>query len=209
MEVGILALQGDFSEHFRAVSEVGAQPKLLRRPEDLSGIAGLILPGGESTTLGMLLDSSELREPIGKLLASGLPAFGTCAGMILLSRDVIDGRADQQTFGALDIDVRRNGFGRQRQSFECDLEVNGLEEPLGAVFIRAPVVERVGVGVEVLSEIPIGPDLGSSDLGSPNLGTTPVLVRQEQILAAAFHPELTPDRRLHRIFIEMIEKEGR
>jgi 5'-phosphate synthase pdxT subunit len=200
VEVGILALQGDFREHVRALSEVGAQPRLLRNPDDLPGISGVVLPGGESTTLGMLLDSSKLREPIGKLLASGLPAFGTCAGMILLARSVIDGRPDQRTFGTLDIDVRRNGFGRQRQSFECDLKVAGMVGSLPAVFIRAPLVERVGPGVEVLSRIASGPS--SSE-------TTPVLVRQDQVLAAAFHPELTPDRRLHSIFIEMIEKEGR
>jgi pyridoxal 5'-phosphate synthase pdxT subunit len=206
VEVGILALQGDFQEHFRAISEIGARPKLIRKPEDLPGVSGLVLPGGESTTLGMLLDSSELREPIGKLLASGLPVFGTCAGMILLARSLSDGRPDQQTFGTLDIDVRRNGFGRQRQSFECDLEVTGLDEKLHAVFIRAPMVERVGPAVVVLSEIATGsPD----HLIPSESATTPVLVRQDQVLAAAFHPELTADRRLHRIFLEMIEKEGR
>jgi pyridoxal 5'-phosphate synthase pdxT subunit len=201
VEIGVLALQGDFVEHVRALSEVGAQPRLLLRPEDLPGISGMILPGGESTTLSMLLDSSQLREPISKLLASGLPAFGTCAGMILLARSVMDGRADQQTFATLDIDVRRNGFGRQRQSFECDLDVKGLDQALPAVFIRAPLVERVGPEVEVLSEIAAGPS-GSS-------ATTPVLVRQGQVLAASFHPELTGDRRLHCVFLEMIEKEGR
>jgi pyridoxal 5'-phosphate synthase pdxT subunit len=206
VEVGILALQGDFQEHVRAISEIGARPKLIRRPEDLPGISGLVLPGGESTTLGMLLDSSELREPVGKLLASGLPVFGTCAGMILLARTVIDGRSDQQTFGTLDIDVRRNGFGRQRQSFECDLDVIGLDEKLPAVFIRAPVVERVGPAVVVLSEIEAG---SAGHLILSGSATTPVLVRQDQVLAAAFHPELTKDRRLHRIFLEMIEKEGR
>jgi pyridoxal 5'-phosphate synthase pdxT subunit len=154
----------------------------------------------------MLLDSSELREPVGKLLASGLPVFGTCAGMILLARTVIDGRSDQQTFGTLDIDVRRNGFGRQRQSFECDLDVTGLDEKLPAVFIRAPVVERVGPAVVVLSEIEAG---SAGHLIPSGSATTPVLVRQDQVLAAAFHPELTKDRRLHRIFLEMIEKEGR
>jgi 5'-phosphate synthase pdxT subunit len=205
VEVGVLALQGDFQEHFRAISEIGARPKLIRRQEDLPGVAGLVLPGGESTTLGMLLDS-ELREPIGKLLASGLPVFGTCAGMILLARNVSDGRSDQQTFGTLDIDVRRNGFGRQRQSFECDLEVAGLDEKLHAVFIRAPVVERVGPAVVVLSEVATG---SSDHLIPSDSATTPVLVRQDQVLAAAFHPELTADRRLHRIFLEMIEKEGR
>ena len=122
MEVGVLALQGDFAEHARALSELGAAPRLLRRPEDLHGIDAVVLPGGESTTLGMLLESSELKEPLGKLLVAGLPAFGTCAGMILLSSAVVGGRADQQTYGILDITVRRNGFGRQRESFECELD---------------------------------------------------------------------------------------
>jgi 5'-phosphate synthase pdxT subunit len=126
--------------------------------------------------------------------------------MILLARNVSDGRSDQQTFGTLDIDVRRNGFGRQRQSFECDLEVAGLDEKLHAVFIRAPVVERVGPAVVVLSEVATG---SSDHLIPSDSATTPVLVRQDQVLAAAFHPELTADRRLHRIFLEMIEKEGR
>jgi 5'-phosphate synthase pdxT subunit len=204
VDIGILALQGDFAEHSEALSELGASPRLILRPDDLSGIEGVILPGGESTTLSMLLDSSELRDPLAKLLSSGLPAFGTCAGMILMSSSVIDGRPDQQTFATLDIDVRRNGYGRQRESFECDLRVTGLDDPLPAVFIRAPVVVRVGEDVEVLSEVEIGTQkTGHSDQ------TTPVLVRQGQVLAAAFHPELTEDRRLHRMFIEMIEKKGR
>lgn len=195
MEVGVLALQGDFAEHARALSELGASPRLVRRPEDLPGIEGVVLPGGESTTLGMLLESSELREPLGKLLVAGLPTFGTCAGMILLACEVIGGREDQQTYGILDITVRRNGFGRQRESFECDLAVKGLEGTLPAVFIRAPVVERVGEDVEVLSEV--------DNFASPD-GSTPVLVRQGQVLASAFHPELTADQRLHRMFVEMI-----
>jgi 5'-phosphate synthase pdxT subunit len=193
--VGVLALQGDFAEHARALSELGAAPRLVRRPEDLQGIAGLVLPGGESTTLGMLLDSSGLKDPLGMLLEAGLPTFGTCAGMILLSSEVIGGRPDQKTFGALDIAVRRNGFGRQRESFECVLQVKGLESGLPAVFIRAPLVERVADCVEVLAEV---------DNASSLTGQTPVLVRQGQVLASAFHPELTADRRLHRMFIEAI-----
>jgi 5'-phosphate synthase pdxT subunit len=200
VEIGILALQGDFREHVSALAEVGARPRLLRTPDDLPGISGVVFPGGESTTLGMLLDSSKLREPIGKLLASGLPVFGTCAGMILLARSVSDGRPDQRTFETLDIDVRRNGYGRQGHSFECELEVAGTDGSFPGIFIRAPLVERVGPGVDVLSESPTG---------GPGAKTTPVLVRQDQVLAAAFHPELTTDRRLHKIFIEMVEKEGR
>jgi 5'-phosphate synthase pdxT subunit len=200
VDIGILALQGDFQEHARALSELGATPRLVRRPEDLAGITGFILPGGESTTLAMLLDSSALRKPVDELISTGTPVFGTCAGMILLAEVVTDGRPDQWTFGALDLDVRRNGYGRQLKSFECDLEVAGLESSLPAVFIRAPVVERVGDQVEVLA---LAPGDG------PGSVATPALVRQGLLLAAAFHPELTPDRRVHGIFVEMVEKEGR
>jgi 5'-phosphate synthase pdxT subunit len=199
VEVGVLALQGDFAEHCRALSELGAHPREVRRPEDLRDIRGLVLPGGESTTLGMLIDSSELREPIAKLLVAGTPAFGTCAGMILLACAVSDGRDDQETFGALDIAVRRNGYGRQLFSFEAELDVLGFDSPLPAVFIRAPVVERVGEGVEVLAEI---------EPGGSQLQSSPALVRQGAVLAAAFHPELTPDRRVHQMFLKMIEEKG-
>jgi pyridoxal 5'-phosphate synthase pdxT subunit len=203
VEIGILALQGDFSEHVQALSEVGATPRLVKRAEDLDGVAGLVLPGGESTTLGMLLESSGLAQPVSEVIASGVPVFGTCAGMILLSEAVTDGRPDQKTFRAVDIDVRRNGYGRQLHSFECDLEVAGFDGALPAVFIRAPVIERVGAGVEVLSR------LVQSDPDGAGSSESAVLVRQERVLAAAFHPELTPDRRLHAMFIEMVEKEGR
>jgi 5'-phosphate synthase pdxT subunit len=200
VDIGILGLQGDFREHARALSDLGAAPRLVRRPEDLDGLSGFVLPGGESTTLAMLLESSGLRKPVGELLGSGVPVFGTCAGMILLSEVVTDGRPDQWTFGALDLDVRRNGYGRQLQSFECDLDLTGFETPLPAVFIRAPVVERVGDGVEVLAEVP---DDGT---GTP---ASPALVRQGPILAAAFHPELTTDRRVHEIFVRMVRLFGR
>jgi 5'-phosphate synthase pdxT subunit len=200
VEVGILGLQGDFQEHAKALSELGVSPRLVRRPDELVGVSGMVLPGGESTTLAMLLDSSGLRKPISELLADGVPVFGTCAGMILLSELVTDGRSDQWTFGALDLDVRRNGYGRQLQSFECDLDLAGFESPLPAVFIRAPVVERLGDGVEILAEVP------SDD---PRTPASPALLRQGPLLAAAFHPELTPDRRVHEIFVEMVEKEGR
>jgi pyridoxal 5'-phosphate synthase pdxT subunit len=200
VEVGILGLQGDFQEHAKALSELGVSPRLVRRPDELVGVSGMVLPGGESTTLAMLLDSSGLRKPISELLADGVPVFGTCAGMILLSELVTDGRSDQWTFGALDLDVRRNGYGRQLQSFECDLDLAGFESPLPAVFIRAPVVERLGDGIEILAEVP------SDDSRTP---ASPALLRQGPLLAAAFHPELTPDRRVHEIFVEMVEKEGR
>ena len=143
----------------------------------------------------MLLDSSGLRGPICMLLDSGVPAFGTCAGMILLASHVTDGRPDQKPLGAIDVDVRRNGYGRQLSSFESELRVIGFDEPLPAVFIRAPVVVRSGSSVEILASV--------------DNAETPALVRQGSVLAAAFHPELTPDRRLHQMFVEMVEKEGR
>jgi pyridoxal 5'-phosphate synthase pdxT subunit len=200
VDLGILGLQGDFQEHAKVLSELGVRPRVVRRPDELVGVSGIVLPGGESTTLAMLLDSSGLRKPIAELIADGVPAFGTCAGMILLSELVTDGRPDQWTFGALDLDVRRNGYGRQLHSFECELDLAGFESPLQAVFIRAPVVERVGDGVEILAEVPSDEAPGTM---------SPALVRQGPILAAAFHPELTPDRRVHEIFVEMVEKEGR
>ena len=214
MKVGVLALQGDFSEHTLALRQVGAEPHLVRRPEDLTAVSGLVIPGGESTTLGMLLDSSDLREPVHKLVASGVPTFGTCAGMILLARSITDGRADQLTLSVLDIDVQRNGFGRQLQSFECDLDVEGLGAPLPAVFIRAPLVERAGARVKVLAVVERGSQLVDSvdtfdSVDSARPSRAPVLVREGNVLASAFHPELTPDRRLHRMFVRMIDERAR
>jgi len=192
--VGVLALQGDFEDHAEALADLRVDSRRVRRPEDLDGLDGVVLPGGESTTISMLLDSSGLADPLGKELDSGLPAFGTCAGMILLASKVTDGRADQLCYGAIDLTVRRNAYGRQLQSFECDLTVPELgDRPLHAVFIRAPMVETVGDRVEVLA---------SDDSG-------PVLCRQGAVLASAFHPELTADRRLHELFVEMIENRER
>jgi 5'-phosphate synthase pdxT subunit len=188
--VGVLDLQGDVREHVAALSEVGSRSRLIKRPADLDGLDGLIIPGGESTTLSMLLESTGLFEPIAERLADGgaLPVFGTCAGLILLAREVLDGRVDQRTFGALDAVVRRNGYGRQRQSFEADVVLGSGEGPrLPTVFIRAPLVVSVGDGVEVLAE----------------LDGVPVLVRHGSVLASSFHPELTTDRRVHRLFAEM------
>jgi pyridoxal 5'-phosphate synthase pdxT subunit len=226
--VGVLALQGDFAEHRAALSEIGADSRPVRRPADLSDIDGLILPGGESTTMSMLLDSSGLAEPIGREVAAGLPAFGTCAGMIMLAREVVDGRSDQRSYGVIDLVVRRNGYGRQLDSFECDLVIPVIgSRPLHAVFIRAPMVESAGLGVEVLSSL-AGPDI-TLDRGvgeaqvAPAAGTdrfardetsrsgtwapshrTPVVCRQSNVLVAAFHPELTSDRRLHELFLSSI-----
>jgi 5'-phosphate synthase pdxT subunit len=186
-KVGILALQGASRRHAEAVAALGGHPVEVRVPEDLPGIEGIILPGGESTTMSKLLDLSGLFEPLRERLAGGLPAFGTCAGLILLSSRILDGRADQRSFGILDVDVRRNAFGRQVDSFETDLAVAGLAGgSVPAVFIRAPVIERVGAGVEVLASV----------------DDRPVLCRQGAVMAAAFHPELSDDLRLHQLFLE-------
>jgi 5'-phosphate synthase pdxT subunit len=200
--VGVLALQGDVGEHVAALTDLGVRTRRLRRPEDLLGLDAVVLPGGESTTMSLLLESSGLGEPLGKELGAGLPAFGTCAGMILLASSVEDGRSDQRTYGMVDVAVRRNGFGRQLDSFESDLDVPALAGgALHAVFIRAPLVERVGHQVEVLATIehPAAPG------GSP----TPVLCRQGPVLCSSFHPELTADRRLHAYFLSMVEERGR
>jgi 5'-phosphate synthase pdxT subunit len=195
--VGILALQGDVREHIAVLDALGQEVRLVREPVDLGGMAGLILPGGESTTLSLLLQTSGLFEPMAAALDAGLPVLGTCAGMILLAREVLDGRRDQRRFGVIDLTIRRNGYGRQRASFECDLEVDGLgPEPLHSVFIRAPVVERVGTGVSVLAGLPAGPG-----------PARPVLCRQGPVLVSAFHPELTGDHRLHQLFVEMTKEE--
>ncbi len=186
--VGVLALQGDVVEHLRALRDAGARPVRVRRPHDLEALDGIVIPGGESTTIGCLLEVSGLLEPLRQLISQGTPAFGTCAGLILLSRDLAQTRS-QPLLGGLDVTTRRNAFGRQVDSFEADLEVPGLDGgPVRAVFIRAPWIERVGDEVEVLAEV----------------GGRPVLVAQGDILAAAFHPELTDDRRLHHAFVERV-----
>ena len=186
-KVGILALQGASRRHAEAVAALGAHPVEVRVPEDLAGIEGIILPGGESTTMSKLLDLSGLFDPLAERLDAGMPAFGTCAGLILLSAHVLDGRGDQRSFGVLDVDVRRNAFGRQVDSFETDLALDGVAGgDFPAVFIRAPVVERVGVGVEVLCAV----------------DGRAVLCRQGPLLGAAFHPELSDDLRLHQLFLE-------
>ncbi len=168
MDIGILALQGDVAEHRAALSDLGVRSRPVRRPEDLVGLDGVILPGGESTTMSMLLDSSGLAEPLGKELDAGLAALGTCAGMILLAHEAVDGRPDQRCYGSIDITVRRNGFGRQLESFECELEVPVLGDvPLPAVFIRAPVVETSGPEVEVLATLAQPVALQGGDDGAP------------------------------------------
>lgn len=225
MRIGVLALQGDVAEHRAALEAVGVDVRAVRLPAHLAGLDGIVLPGGESTTMSMLLESSGLDDPLGGALSDGLPVFGTCAGLILLARRVLDGRADQRSLGVLDAAVRRNGYGRQLQSFECDLAVAGVDGgPVHAVFIRAPRIESVGPGVEVLARLPSGPGAvgapGTTASG-PAIGDavavpvgdgSPVLCRQGAILVSAFHPELTGDTRLHRLFVAMVgagEIEGR
>jgi 5'-phosphate synthase pdxT subunit len=173
---------------------------LVRRPEELAEVDALILPGGESTAMSRLLVAFELMEPLQARLAEGMPAYGACAGMILLAREILDGKPDQQQLGALDVVVRRNAFGRQVHSFEADLDVAGIPgDPVRAVFIRAPWVERAGDEVEVLARMPDVPAAGEAS------GRI-VAIRQGGVLATAFHPELTGDRRVHRLFCEMVRR---
>ncbi|MBJ7290486.1 pyridoxal 5'-phosphate synthase glutaminase subunit PdxT [Williamsia sp.] len=194
--VGVLALQGDVREHIAALDEVGARGVLVRRPAELAAIDGIVIPGGESTAMSRLLDLLDLLDPLRARLAEGLPAYGSCAGMILLASNVLDTRPDAHHLDALDITVRRNAFGRQVQSFETDLELAGIADgPMRAVFIRAPWVEETGDGVEILARVPDGPAAGRV-----------VAVRQGQVLATSFHPEVTGDRRVHRHFVEMITR---
>jgi 5'-phosphate synthase pdxT subunit len=202
--IGVLALQGDVPEHLRALVEVGANAVAVRRPEELHHLDGLVIPGGESTTLWRLSVAFDMLEPLRKLIASGLPAFGSCAGMIMLADRLADGVVGQQTFGGIDMTVRRNAFGRQVDSFESDILLPGLPglpgppglspgakdpKPLRAVFIRAPWVEQNGRSVAVL--------------GTEQRTGRIVAVRQGPLLATAFHPELTPDRRIHELFVEI------
>jgi 5'-phosphate synthase pdxT subunit len=197
--VGVLALQGDFREHVELLKQLGADAFEVRSPAELERAQALVLPGGESTTMSLLLGSSGLLGPLGERLAHGMPAFGTCAGMILLAAEVLDGRADQHHFGVIDISVRRNAFGRQRDSFEADLDVEGLEGPLHAVFVRAPVVERAGPDVEVLASVTMdAPPLGGGRAHKP------VVCRQGSVLVTSFHPELAADPRLHELFLQSL-----
>ncbi len=200
--VGVLALQGDVREHQRAVAGCGLRSTLVRRPGELAEVDALVLPGGESTTMSRLLVAFELMQPLRARLAEGMPAYGCCAGMILLGRDVLDGKPDQQQLATLDVVVRRNAFGRQVDSFEADLDFAGVPGgPVRGVFIRAPWVEQAGPGVEVLARVPDVPSAGSA-------AGRIVAVRQGCVLATAFHPELTGDRRVHQLFCEMVRQSG-
>lgn len=186
--VGILALQGDVREHRRALEAVGAVVRSVRTAEELDGLDGIVLPGGESTTIGRLLDVFGLLGPLRDALGAGLPAYGCCAGMVLLADEIVGGPPGQVLLGGLDVTVRRNAFGSQVHSFEAPLTVAGLDSDLHAVFIRAPWVERAGPGVQVLAEV----------------RGHPVAVRQGDLLATSFHPELTGDVRLHALFVEVV-----
>jgi 5'-phosphate synthase pdxT subunit len=191
--VGVLALQGDVAEHLRAVREAGGRAVAVRRPDELDAVDGLIIPGGESTTMWKLAVTFELIDPLRKRLAAGLPVFGSCAGMIMLASRLTDRASGQDTLGGLDITVRRNAFGRQVDSFESDIPLRGIGAPdFRAVFIRAPWVEQAGRGVEILGT-------------EPRTGRI-VAVRQGPALATAFHPELTPDRRVHGLFVDMVRE---
>ncbi|MBO0819385.1 MAG: pyridoxal 5'-phosphate synthase glutaminase subunit PdxT [Nocardiopsaceae bacterium] len=189
-EIGILALQGDVVEHARAVEEAGMRAVPVRRLPEIEATAGLVIPGGESTTLWRLAMAFDLLDPLRKLIEGGMPVFGSCAGMIMLADRLVDGAEGQQTLGGIDMAVRRNAFGRQVDSFERPVILDGLgDDPYHAVFIRAPWVERAGPEVSVL-----GTDGGRI-----------VAVRQGSLLATAFHPELTPDRRVHELFVSMVK----
>ena len=185
MQVGVLALQGAFAAHSDCLTSIGVQSIEVRTPEQLNSVDALLMPGGESSTMSQLLESSGLFDPISSRIADGMPVFGTCAGMILLASEILDGRSDQRSFSAIDISVRRNAFGRQVDSFEG--AINSSIGDFHGVFIRAPRIERVGDEVEVLGSI----------------NNEPVLVRQGNVLAASFHPELSNDARLHEYFVSI------
>ncbi|WP_426246445.1 pyridoxal 5'-phosphate synthase glutaminase subunit PdxT [Nocardioides sp. LHG3406-4] len=191
--IGVFALQGDVREHLRVLTDLGARAVGVRRPSELAACHGLVLPGGESTTMVKLARTFDLVEPLRERIAGGMPTFGTCAGMILLADRILDGIAGQETLGGLDVTVRRNAFGRQVDSFEGGLEFAGLDAPVQAVFIRAPWVEEAGPGVQVLATVPAGPAMGRI-----------VAVREGHLMATSFHPEVATDDRVHRSFVHLV-----
>lgn len=194
--IGVLALQGDVREHLAALRDQGAEAVAVRRPEELAAVDGLVVPGGESTTIAKLADRFGLLDPLRAAVRAGLPAYGSCAGMILLADRLLDAPADQQTIGGMDVTVRRNAFGRQAESFESEIVLEGRGgDPLHAVFIRAPWVEEAGPGVEVLGRVVGGEADGRI-----------VAVRQGNLVATSFHPELTGDRRVHALFVDIVRR---
>jgi 5'-phosphate synthase pdxT subunit len=204
--VGVLALQGDVREHLAALRASGMRAVPVRRASEIEAVDGLVIPGGESTTMSRLLGVFDLLEPLRARIADGMPAYGSCAGMILLASEVLDGRPDQQQLGGLDVVVRRNAFGRQVDSFESDLDVVGVEGgPVRAVFIRAPWVEKAGADVEVLASVP---SVGSEGQDPGAAAGRAVAVRQGNVVATAFHPELTGDGRVHALFAEIVRGAG-
>lgn len=220
VKIGVLALQGDVREHLAALVHSGVEAATVRRPAELDAVDGLVIPGGESTTIDKLTRIFDLADPLKERIAAGMPVYGSCAGMIMLANEIADPATDrqgnpQQTLGGLDITVRRNAFGRQRESFETDLAFRGLEfssavpgtepEPVHAVFIRAPWVERVGEGVEVLAQVL--PE-EASHTGTLHGTARIVAVRSRHLLATSFHPEVTGERRIHELFIRIVRGEA-
>ncbi|BCY13732.1 pyridoxal 5'-phosphate synthase glutaminase subunit PdxT [Actinoplanes sp. L3-i22] len=196
MNIGVLALQGDVREHLSALAESDVLARPVRRPEELADVDALVIPGGESTTMSNLAITFGLLDPVRKRIADGMPVYGSCAGMIMLATTVLDGRPDQETFQGIEMTVRRNAFGRQVDSFEAPVEIEGIEDgEFHAVFIRAPWVEQIGPDVRVLGRVASGAADGRI-----------VAVRQGNLLATAFHPELTGDLRVHRYFVEMVRQ---
>ena len=191
--IGVLAVQGDVREHLFALEQAGARAVTVRRPSELEAVDALVIPGGESTTMDKLVRAFDLYEPLRERLAAGMPAYGSCAGMIMLADRIADARPDQQTLGGIDMTVRRNAFGRQVDSFEEDIHFVGLDSTVRAVFIRAPWVEQTGDGVEVLARVEDGPAAGRI-----------VAVRQGALLATSFHPEVSGDHRVHAEFVEIV-----
>ena len=193
--VGVLALQGDVREHVRVLKDLGADVTKVRRPEELAGVDGLVLPGGESSVIDKLSRAFGMREPLRAAITAGMPVYGTCAGLILLADRITDGIEGQQTFGGLDVTVRRNAFGSQVDSFEVDLDIPALGEPaVHAVFIRAPLVEQAGAGVERLAALDDG---------------RVVAVRQGSLLGTSFHPEMTGEHRFHALLLDMVRERAR
>ncbi|GAA2444986.1 pyridoxal 5'-phosphate synthase glutaminase subunit PdxT [Actinomadura vinacea] len=194
--IGVLALQGDVREHSRALEGAGARTVPVRRAEELESVDALVVPGGESTTMWRLARTFELLEPLRKRIEAGMPAYGSCAGMIMLADRIRDGADGQETIGGIDMTVRRNAFGRQVDSFEAEVPLTGVDgAPFHAVFIRAPWVESVGAGVEILGRAESGPNIGRI-----------VAVRQGRLMATAFHPELTGDHRVHHYFADLVRR---